>query len=171
MKKVSAVKMGFNKEAEVVLIADVDMEDGNDLDSLFLCYFTILVPPLRLAVITTDCLVERIARLQGVTTTDIETLITTKPNEYALLIQQNTDKLMEFGIEQSRIELDNEVAAQQARALVASILDRGYYVQKSHFHFPNNEVKTQEQQVPIGGMEPTFKAMLEVCKNWEETQI
>ena len=171
MKKVSSVKMGFNKEAEVVLIADVDMEDGNDLDSLFLCYFTILVPPLRLAVITTDCLIERVGLLIGKNKEEIETMIQTNPREYAMLIQQNTEKLMEFGVEQSRIELNNDKSSREARALVASILDNGYYIQKSHFHFPNSDVRTQEQQVPIGGMEPTFKAMLEVCKNWEETEL
>ena len=168
MKKVSSVKMGFDKKANVVLVADVDMSDENDLDSLFLCYFTILIPPLRLAVITTDCLIDKLSALLGKNTATIERMIQENPQQYAMLIQQNTERLMEFGVEQSRIELNNDKSAQEARALVASIIQNGYYIQKSRFHFPNGEVKTQDQEVPIGGMEQTFKAMLEVCKNWKE---
>ncbi len=56
MKEITKVKIGFNKNTEVIVIADIDMKDNSDLDSLFLCFFTILHPPLRLSVLTTGCL-------------------------------------------------------------------------------------------------------------------
>ena len=63
MKEIRQVKLGFNKRAEVTVIADIDMKSDEDLDSLFLCFFTILHPPLRLSVITTGCLNDRLAEL------------------------------------------------------------------------------------------------------------
>ena len=41
MKSIKNVKLGFNKNAEVTVVADVEMKDENDIDSLFLCFFTI----------------------------------------------------------------------------------------------------------------------------------
>lgn len=170
MKQVRTVKIGFNKETEVVLIADVEMSNKEDMDSLFLCYFTILIPPLRLSVLTTDCLLQRLGGLLGKSIQEMETLLINNPQQYAMLIQKNTEKLMEFGVEQSKITLDNTQSANQARALVASIIKNGYYIQKSRFHFPEGNVETQEQKVEIAGMEPTFQAMLDVCKNWKEVK-
>tara|TARA_R110000824_G_scaffold380903_1_gene573432 strand:+ start:475 stop:996 length:522 start_codon:yes stop_codon:yes gene_type:complete len=167
MKQVKTVKIGFNKETEVVLIADVEMEGEADVDSLFLCYFTILIPPLRLSVLTTDCLLQRLAKLLNKTEKEMENLLKNNPQQYAILIQRNTENLMEFGVEQSKITLDNTQSANQARALVASIIKNGFYTQKTRFHFPEGNVETQEQRVDIKGMEPTFQAMLDVCKNWE----
>ena len=168
MKEVKSVKIGFNKKTEVVLVADVEMGGKDDVDSLFLCYFTILIPPLRLSVLTTDCLLQRLAQLMGKTENEMKNLLVKNPQQYAILIQKNTEKLMEFGVEQSKITLDNTQSANQARALVASIIKNGFYIQKSRFHFPEGNVETQEQVVEIKGMEPTFQAMLEVCKNWKE---
>ena len=168
MKQVKTVKIGFNKQTEVVLIADIEMGGEDDIDSLFLCYFTILIPPLRLSVLTTDCLLNRLAKLLGKTEKDMENLLKSNPEQYAILIQSNTENLMEFGVEQSKITLDNTQSANQARALVASIINNGYYIQKSRFHFSDGNVETQEQRVEIKGMEPTFQAMLDVCKNWKE---
>mgnify|MGYP003648612277 CR=1 FL=1 len=170
MKQVKSVKMGFNKKTEVVLIADVEMSGKEDVDSLFLCYFTILIPPLRLSVLTTDCLLQRLAEIVGKTENEMKNLLLNDPQQYAVLIQSHTETLMQFGVEQSKIALDNSQSANQARALVASIIKNGYYIQKSRFHFPEGNVETQEQVVEIKGMESTFQAMLDVCKNWKEVQ-
>ena len=56
MKSIRNVKVCFNKKAEVLVVADVDMKSEDDVDSLFLCFFTILNPPLRLSVITAGAL-------------------------------------------------------------------------------------------------------------------
>ena len=37
MKEIKNVKLGFNKKAEVMVLADVFMEGEDDVDSLFLC--------------------------------------------------------------------------------------------------------------------------------------
>ena len=44
MNGISNIKLGFNKKAEVTVIADVKMKGEDDMDSLFLCFFTILNP-------------------------------------------------------------------------------------------------------------------------------
>ena len=62
MKRIKNVKLGLNKNAEVTIVADVEMRGKNDLDSLFLCFFTILNPPLRLSVITAGCLNEALGK-------------------------------------------------------------------------------------------------------------
>ena len=81
MEQVKSVKIGFNKKTEVVLIADIDMSGKDDMDSLFLCYFTILIPPLRLSVLTTDCLLQRLAKLLGKTETDMKNLLMKNPQQ------------------------------------------------------------------------------------------
>ena len=63
MKAIRNVKLGFNKNAEVTVVSDVEMKNENDIDSLFLCFFTILNPPLRLSVITAGSLNEHLARI------------------------------------------------------------------------------------------------------------
>ena len=45
MKQIKSVKLGINKNADVVLVADVEMGGEEDIDTLFLCYFTILTEP------------------------------------------------------------------------------------------------------------------------------
>ena len=55
MREIKNVKLGFNKKAQVIVKADVVMKGEDDVDSLFLCFFTIMTEPLRLAVFTSGC--------------------------------------------------------------------------------------------------------------------
>ena len=45
--QIKQVKLGFNKNAEVTVVADIEMKTDSDLDSLFLCFFTILHPSFK----------------------------------------------------------------------------------------------------------------------------
>jgi len=171
MKQIKSVKLGMNKNADVVLVADVEMGGEGDIDTLFLCYFTILAEPLRLSVLTTGQLLEKISVICGVGVEEMKQLMLDNPTQYATLIQENTEVLMDSGVEQTRIMLDNNENANQGRALITSILNSGFYLQKTRFDFGNGDIQEQEQKVPIKGMEPTFKAMLEICKKWDEVTV
>jgi hypothetical protein len=151
MKGIRTVKLAMNKNADVIMFADVDMGE-NDIDSLFLCYFTVLTPPLRLSVLTSGQLVEKLSVIMNVDKTNILNLLQTQPEE-------------------TRILLDSDDNANQGRALISSILKSGYYLQKTRFHFPDGTVQEQEQKIDIAGMKPTFKAMLDICKNWREVEV
>lgn len=169
MKGIRTVKLAMNKNADVIMFADVDMGE-NDIDSLFLCYFTVLTPPLRLSVLTSGQLVEKLSEIMNVDKANILNLLQTQPEEYAKLIQQFTNELIGQADEQTRILLDSDDNANQGRALISSILKSGYYLQKTRFHFPDGTVQEQEQKIDIAGMKPTFKAMLDICKNWREVE-
>jgi hypothetical protein len=170
MKQIRSVKLAMNKNADVIMLADVEM-GANDIDSLFLCYFTILTPPLRMSVLTSGQLVEKLSVIMNVDKSVLLNLLQNNPEEYAKYVQNYTNELIAQADEQSRIVLDNDDSANQGRALIASILKSGYYLQKTKFHFPDGTVQEQEQKIDIKGMEQTFRAMLDICKNWRDVEV
>ena len=171
MKGIKSVKLAMNKETKVVMVSEIEMGDESDIDSLFLCYFTILTPPLRLSVLTSGQLVQKLSKLMNVDEKNLINLLKTDPLEYSKYVQQYTNELISVADEQNRILLDSDENAKQARMLITSILDAGYYLQKTKFIFENGTVQEQEQKISIEGMKPTFKAMLDICKNWKEVVI
>ena len=86
MKEIKQVKLGFNKNAEVTVVADIEMKEDSDLDSLFLCFFTILHPPLRLSVITTGCLNDRLAEIYNQDVSSINRLMEENEEMYGAMI-------------------------------------------------------------------------------------
>ena len=171
MKEITGVKLGFNKKAEVVVITNVDMKDEDDIDSLFLCFFTILHPPLRFSLLTSGCLNAKLAEVLNQEEETIDGLLRQNPELYAALIQQNTEALLTSGVERSKIVLENEKNAQEASGILASMLKNGYYIQKTRYHFPNSPTQKQEQQVDIASLSTAFKAMSEICKRWDDTKL
>jgi len=171
MKGIKSVKLGMNKQAKVVMVADVEMGGADDIDSLFLCYFTVMTPPLRLSVLTSDRLLQKLSVLMNVEEANLKQVLSTNPDQYAQFIQQYTDKLISQADEQTKIVLDNDENATQGRALITSILNAGHYLQKTRFHFEDGSVQEQEQEVSIKGMEQTFKVMLEICKDWRNVEV
>ena len=81
MKSLDTIKLALNKKAEVVLLTDVDMKDDNDIDTLFLNFFTILSEPLRLSILGVGNLSEHLAELMGVEENAILQLLKTKPED------------------------------------------------------------------------------------------
>ena len=171
MKGIKKVKLGFNKNAEVTVIADIDMKNDEDLDSLFLCFFTILHPPLRLSVITTGCLNDHLANLYSQDISNIDKLMHENEEMYGAMIQQSTEHLLTFGEEQNKIEFSSPENAKQASAILTSMLQKGFYVQKTRYHFPNKQTQKQEQKVDISQLKPAFKTMLEICKRWDDPKL
>jgi len=171
MKGIKNVKLGFNKNADVMVVTDVEMNGNEDMDSLFLCFFTILNPPLRLSVITAGCLNEQLSKIIGQDTAMIENMMKENPEMYGMLIQENTENLLNNGEEQNKILLDSDINSQKARLILTSMLDRGYYIQKTRYYFPNGDKEKQEQKVEITPLKRAFEAMLEICKRWDDPAL
>jgi hypothetical protein len=171
MNGISNIKLGFNKKAEVTVIADVDMKGEDDIDSLFLCFFTILNPELRLSVLTTGCLNDHLATILGISSTSVLEMMKTNPEMYSGIIQQNTEQLLEYGVEQNKILLNSQDNSNSASAIITSMLKNGYYIQKTRYHFPNGETKKQEQQVDVSSLKEPFKAMVDICKRWNDPKL
>ena len=171
MKGIKNVKLGFNKNADVMVVTDVEMNGNEDMDSLFLCFFTILNPPLRLSVITAGCLNEHLSKIIGQDTSMIENMMKENPEMYGMLIQENTENLLNNGEEQNKILLDSDINSQKARLILTSMLDRGYYIQKTRYYFPNGTKEKQEQKVEITPLKRAFEAMLEICKRWDDPAL
>jgi hypothetical protein len=51
------------------------------------------------------------------------------------------------------------------------MLKNGYYIQKTRYHFPNGETKKQEQQVDVSSLQEPFKAMVDICKRWNDPKL
>ena len=79
MKQINSVKLAMNKDAKVIMLADIEMGDSTDIDSLFLCYFTILTPPLRLSVLTSGNLVQKLSVIMNVEEKNLLNLLETNP--------------------------------------------------------------------------------------------
>tara|TARA_A100001201_G_scaffold71712_2_gene65575 strand:- start:1152 stop:1682 length:531 start_codon:yes stop_codon:yes gene_type:complete len=171
MKEIKQVKLGFNKNAEVMVVADIEMKEDSDLDSLFLCFFTILQPPLRLSVITTGCLNDHLAKIYNQDVAHINKMMEDNEQMYGAMIQQSTEQLLTFGEEQNKVVLDSAKNAEQASAILASMLKHGYYIQKTRYHFPTADKQKQEQKVDISQLKPAFKTMLEICKRWNDPKL
>lgn len=171
MKEIKQVKLGFNKKAEVTVIADIDMKSDDDIDSLFLCFFTILHPPLRLSVITTGCLNDHLSKIYNQDVSTIDGMMENNEEMYGAMIQQSTEQLLTFGEEQNKINLESAANAKQASAILTSMLQNGFYVQKTRYHFPTKQTQKQEQKVDISQLKPAFKTMLEICKRWDDPKL
>ncbi len=171
MKSIKNVKLGFNKNAEVTVVADIEMKDENDIDSLFLCFFTILNPPLRLSVITSGAINEQLSQLLGQSPKMIEEMMKTNGEMYSMLIQQNTETMLQNGDEQNKIELNSASNSANASAILTSMLKNGYYIQKTRYYFPNGNKERQEQKVDVSTLKQAFKAMLEICKRWDDPAL
>jgi hypothetical protein len=126
---------------------------------------------LRLSVITTGCLNQHLSTILGIPESSILEMMESNGEMYGSMIQQNTEILLEKGEEQNKILLSSAEQAQSASAILTSMLKNGYYIQKTRYHFPNSEMQKREQKVDISSLKEPFKAMLEICKRWDDKQL
>jgi len=147
------------------------MNDEDDIDSLFLCYFTILNPPLRLSLLTAGCLSAKLAQIIGQKEEIVDKMLRENPEMYSALIQQNQETILTSAIERSKFVLNSPKNSQEASGILASMIKNGYYIQKTRYHFPNAPTKKQEQQVPVANLIPAFKTMNEICKRWNDPTL
>ena len=109
-------------------------------------FFTILHPPLRLSVITTGCLNDRLAEIYNQDVSSINRLMEENEEMYGAMIQQSTEQLLTFGEEQNKVVLDSAKSAEQASAILASMLKNGFYLQKPAITFPTNLFKSKSKR-------------------------
>jgi hypothetical protein len=166
MKTITDVKLGFSKSTEVMVTANVDMNEG-DKDDLYFVMFNILDNPLRFVVAVAgnfrDFLVTK-----GYTTEEIDKWLETTPETYLEEIVKHQVEIMQNATERVRIPLDSKANSDQARLVVTSMISQGYFKQVSMYRFPNGEEDPKVQKVPTKEMSRDLNIMLEVIKNWED---
>ena len=93
MKTITDVKLGFSKSTEVMVTANVDMNEG-DKDDLYFVMFNILDNPLRFVVAVAgnfrDFLVTK-----GYTTEEIDKWLETTPETYLKEIVKHQVEIMQ----------------------------------------------------------------------------
>ena len=94
MKSLNKIQIALNKNAEVVLLTDVDMKSDNDPDTLFLNFFTILADPLRLSILGVGRLSSKLATLIGSDEESINSLLINNPEIYTNMLQQKTQDVV-----------------------------------------------------------------------------
>lgn len=170
MKSLNKIQIALNKNAEVVLLTDIDMKSDNDPDTLFLNFFTILAEPLRLSILGVGCLSSKLATLVGSDEESINNLLNNNPEIYTNMLQQKTQQMLVDSSEEfAKILLDGEKNAKNVRAILTSLLANGFYKQVVHYNFPSG-VKKEEQIVEITDMKPAFKQMLEIVKRYDDEE-
>ena len=170
MKSLNKIQIALNKNAEVVLLTDVDMKSDKDPDTLFLNFFTILADPLRLSILGVGCLSKNLAKIMGSDEESINNLLLSNPEIYTNMLQQKTQEmLVESSEEYAKILLDGEKNAKNVRAIMTSLLSNGFYKQIVHYNYPSG-VKKEEQIVQIEDMKPAFKQMLEIVKRYDDEE-
>ncbi len=168
MKSLNKIQIALNKNAEVVLLTDVDMKSDEDPDTLFLNFFTILAEPLRLSILGVGCLSKNLATVLGSDEDSINKLLIKDPETYTNMLQQKTQEMLVNSSEEyAKIVLDGEKNAKNARAILTSLLANGFYKQIVHYNFPSG-IKKEEQIVQIEDMKPAFKQMLEIIKRYDD---
>jgi hypothetical protein len=171
MKELSEIKIALNKNAEVVLVTNAVMNDENDIDSLFLNFFTILSDPLRLSILGVGCLSKQLANLLGTDEQSINNLLANDTDTYTNMLQAKTQELLVgYSEEYAKIVLNDEKNAKNARAILTSLISNGYYKQKVNYLFPSGNQK-QEQIVEVKEMIPAFKQMLEIVKRYDDEEF
>ena len=168
MKSLNKIQIALNKNAEVVLLTDIDMKSDNDPDTLFLNFFTILADPLRLSILGVGRLSSKLATLIGSDEESINSLLINNPEIYTNMLQQKTQEmLVAHSEEYAKSLLDGEKNAKNVRAILTSLLSNGFYKQVVHYNFPSG-VKKEEQVIEITDMLPAFKQMLEIVKRYDD---
>jgi hypothetical protein len=101
----------------------------------------------------------------------VEEMMKTNGEMYSMLIQQNTEAMLHEGDEQNKIELNSSTNSTHASALLTSMIQNGYYIQKTRYYFPIGDKERQEQKVDVSTLKQAFTAMLEICKMWDSKEL
>lgn len=166
MKKINKVKLSLNEKAEVVVNADIHMENKDDKDDIYFIMFNILHNPLRFVVATVGDF-SGILRNKGIPQTQISDWLESEPEKFIQAVM--TDQVALFGsaTEKVKVTLDSPKNAQLSRAVISSMIQQGYYHQISHYKIDGEVVETKEQKIPTLDLLADLKQMLEIVKIWD----
>jgi hypothetical protein len=166
MEKIKKVKLSLNSEAEVVVVADIKMHGKMDTDDIYFVMFNILHNPLRFVVATVGDFAGILLQ-QGHSKTRVLDWLANNPEEFMSKVLNNQEVLFGAAKEKVRVILDAQKNANMARAVVASMIDKGFYWQQSNYWVDGVMSEPKMQQVPTKELMLDLNQMLNIIKSWE----
>jgi len=167
MEKIGKTKLTMNKDMMVVVYADVYMKDAKDADDLYFVMFNILADPLRLSLCVVSEFFDYLVNHTDITRAELNKMLKQDPEAYLVLVQNNYGGMVEHSAaEKVKIKLDNNVSADQARAIVTSLLSKGKFKQITTYKIPGQESFVREQIVDTNPLRGELTIMLDIIKKW-----
>lgn len=167
MEKIAKVQLGLNKEMEVMVTSEIAMATAADRDDVYFVMFNVLDKPLRFVVSTAGNFTEFLVA-RGIKKTQIDTWLSEDTDQFLNNIVQYQQDLISHSVEKVKVVLDSQKNADMARAVVSSMIEKGYFVNVSNYAVPGTKETLQKiQKVPTAQLIKDFKTMLEVIKQWE----
>jgi len=166
MEKITKVKLSLNNNAEVVVVADIKMHGKDDTDDVYFVKFNILHNPLRFVVATVGDFAGILLK-QGHSNTQVLDWLNNDPEKFMHNVLSNQEVLFGEAKEKVRVILDSQKSAMMARAVVASMIDNGFYWQHSNYSVNGVVSEPKIQQVPTKELMLDLNQMLEIIKQWE----
>ena len=170
MRKVNKVKLSLNQEIEAVVTADIEMHGEEDMDDIYFVMFNILHNPLRFVVATISDFTS-ILRKQGHTRSQVLTWLKNDPEEFMKRVFEDQHGLFAHAEEKVRVMLDSPENAMMARAVVTSMIDKGYYWQHSNYKVKGKESTPKVQKIPTTELLLDLNNMLDIIKDWENFDL
>jgi hypothetical protein len=168
MKKIGKTKLTMNKEMLVIVYTDVYMQDANDVDDLYFVMFNILADPLRLSLCVVSEFFNYLVNHIDITEAELNKMLKTDPEAYLGLVQNNYSGMVEHSAtEKVKINLDNKVSADQARAIITSLLSKEEFKQITTYIIPGKAPFVREQIVDTTPLKGELTIMLDIIKKWE----
>ena len=170
MKKIKKVQLALNKETEAVVTADIVMHGETDTDDIYFVMFNILHNPLRFVVATVSDFAG-ILQKQGHSRSQVLTWLKNDPEEFMKRVFEDQHGLFENAEEKVRVMLNSPENAMMARAVVTSMIDKGYYWQHSNYQVMGNETTPKVQKIPTTELLLDLTNMLDIIKDWENFDL
>jgi len=166
MEKITKVKLSLNNNAEVVVVADIKMHGKEDTDDVYFVMFNILHNPLRFVVATVGDFAGILLK-QGHSKANVLDWLNNDPEKFMGNVLSDQEILFSEAKEKVRVILDSQKNAMMARAVVASMIDNGFYWQHSNYSVNGVVSEPKIQQVPTKELMLDLNQMLEIIKQWE----
>jgi len=170
MKSIGKVKLGLNDKFEVLIESDIVMNGKEDYDDLYFVMFNVMNNPLRLSIITVGNLIELAKENTGLDENKLMDMAKNDPENYVMLALGDGSKVIDKGTEKIKINLDSQDNANKSRIIISSMMEKGYFLQKSNYNV-GSEIIQREQQVETENMMPQLNIMLEIIKRWDKLDV
>lgn len=167
MKEIKKVKLGIDADTIVVVSSEVEMRSKNDKDDAYIVMFNIIGDPLRLGIIVVGNMLDKALQNTNLSEEQLVALMEASPEKYLEAAMKNPDLIFESAQEMVKVMLDSEKKASQARLLLASMVNNGYYMQKTTYTFNGEVVEVKEQRIETEDFAMQLKAMIEIVKQWD----
>ena len=167
MEKITKVKLGLNKEAIVVVSGEVDMLSKTDKDEAYIIMFNIIGDPLRLGIIVIGKMLDKALKNTNLSKEQLNVLMEADPEKFLEAAMKNPELLFADAQEMVKIILDSEKKSQQARLVLASMVENGHYIQKTTYSYGGEVIEVKEQKIETNELALQLKAMIEIVKQWD----